>query len=268
MKKIRIHFSKIAHRYRDLRTTDLEPILFIKKKLQKHPKIAAADIGCGAGRYDLKLFQYLGKKLFLNCCDANLVMLKQLKEFLEKNKIKNFKTIKTLANKIPLKNDSLDCIFTFNAFHHFKVSQFLRKSSFILKNEGYLFIYTRLRSQNRRNIWGKHFPLFNEKETRLYELNELKNLLRKTPLLKIKTIKHFKYNRLSSLDWLIEQAQNHHYSTFYLYTKKEFKNSLERFKQNVQLKFKDLNKINWSDENILLVLQKEVKQHGKMRKMW
>src|SRR3989338_10098598 len=160
MKNIHPHFSKIAHRYRDLRTTDLEPIFFIKKKLQRHPKIAAADISCGAGRYDLKLFQYLGKKLFLYCCDANLVMLKQLKEFLKKHKIRNFKTIKTLANKISLKNDSLDCIFTFNAIHHFEVSHFLRKSSLILKNGGYLFIYTRLRSQNCRNIWGKYFPLF------------------------------------------------------------------------------------------------------------
>ncbi|MBI2110241.1 class I SAM-dependent methyltransferase [Candidatus Woesearchaeota archaeon] len=264
MKNIHNHFSKIAYRYRDLRTTDLEPTLFIKKKLQKHPKIAAADIGCGEGRYDLKLFQYLGKKLFLYCCDVNMKMLKQLKTFLEKHKIRNFKTIKALARKIPLKDNSLDCIFTFNAVHHFKILQFLKESSRILKDGGYLFIYTRLRSQNRRNVWGKYFLLFNEKETRLYELNELKNLIKKTSLLKIKTIEYFKYNRLSSLDWLLEQAQNHHYSTFYLYTKKEFENSLEKFKQNVQLKFKDLNKINWFDENILLIVQKEVKQYGKM----
>ncbi|MBI2666280.1 class I SAM-dependent methyltransferase [Candidatus Woesearchaeota archaeon] len=258
MKNIHPHFSKIAHRYRNLRTTDVEPILFIKKKLQKNQKIVAVDIGCGAGRYDLKLFQYLGKKIFLYCCDANLAMLKELKKFLEKHEIRNFKTIKTLANKIPLKNNSLDCIFTFNAIHHFEVSQFLRKSSSILKKGGYLFIYTRLKSQNQRNIWGKYFPLFNKKETRLYGLNELKNLLKKTPLLKIKNIEYFKYNRLSSLDRLLEQAQKHHYSTFYLYNKKEFENSVERFKKNIQLNFKNLNKINWVDENILLVLQKEV----------
>lgn len=56
MKSIHHHFLKIAHQYRDLRTTDLEPILFIKNKLHKHSKILAADVGCGDGRYDLKLF--------------------------------------------------------------------------------------------------------------------------------------------------------------------------------------------------------------------
>jgi hypothetical protein len=31
-----------------------------------------------------------------------------------------------------------------------------------LKGAGRLFIYTRLRSQNRRNIWGRFFPRFHE----------------------------------------------------------------------------------------------------------
>ena len=257
MKKIHHHFSKIAHKYRDLRTTDLEPILFIKKKLQKYPELVAADVGCGAGRYDLKLFQHLGKKLFLYCIDANKEMLKYLTDFLVKHEIKDFKTIKSFARKIPLKDNSLDCILAFNAIHHFKILQFLKESSRLLKDGGYLFIHTRLRSQNRRNIWGEYFPLFNEKETRLYEINELKSLLRKPPEIKIESIEYFKYARFAPLDWLIEQAQNHHYSTFYLYTKKEFEHSLEKFKQNIQQEFKDSNKINWLDENILLVAQKQ-----------
>lgn len=94
-----------------------------------------------------------------------------------------------------LKDNSLDCIFTFNAIHHFKILGFLKESSRLLKDNGYLFIYTRLRSQNRRNIWGKHFPLFNEKETRLYEINELKSLLRKINGIKIESMEYFKYAR-------------------------------------------------------------------------
>lgn len=258
MKNIHRHFSRIAHRYRDLRTTDLEPILFIKKKLQKYSNIVAADVGCGAGRYGLKIFQHLGKKLFLYCIDANKEMLRHLTDFLIKHRVRNFKTIKAAARKLPLKDNSLDYVFTFNAIHHFKISQFLKESSRILKDDGYLFIYTRLRSQNRRDIWGRYFPLFNEKETRLYKLNELKSSLRKLPKLKIESIESFKYARLASLDWLIKQAQNHHYSTFYLYTKKEFEHSLKKFKQNIQRKFKDLNKINWFDENILLVVRKQI----------
>ncbi len=257
MKSIHHHFSKIAHSYRDLRTTDLEPLLFIQKKLQRKSKIVAADIGCGTGRYDLQLFQHHGKKLFLYCIDTNKEMLKHLKDFLVKHKIRNFKTTKAVAGKLPLKDNSLDCIFTFNAIHHFKILHFLEESSRTLKDCGYLFIYTRLRGQNCRNIWGRYFPLFNKKETRLYELNELKSLLRKIPGLKIESIEYFKYSRHSSLDWLINQVQSHHYSTFYLYTKREFKQSLEKFKQNIQKNFKNLKKISWFSENILLVVRKE-----------
>lgn len=185
-------------------------------------------------------------------------MLKHLNEFLVKHKFRNFTVTTARAEKIPLKDNFLDCLFTFNAIHHFKILDFLKESSRILKDNGYLFIYTRLRDQNRRNIWGKYFPLFNEKENRLYELNELKKTFRKIPKLKIETIEYFKYTRVSSLNRLLQQAQNHHYSTFYLYTTKEFENSLEKFKENIQQNFKDLNKIYWFDENTLLVVRKQI----------
>ena len=257
MKGIHHHFSRIAHKYKVLRITDLEPILFIKKELQKLPKIKAADVGCGDGGCDAKLFQYIGDKLYLHCIDANLKMLKQLEGYLAQHGIKNFQIREAPAKNLPIEDNSLDCIFTFNAIHHFKLLRFLKEASRVLKNNGYLFIYTRLRSQNSRNIWGKYFPLFNQKETRLYELNELKEILRKISKLKIQSVEYFKYKRVSSLDWLVEQAQNRHYSTFNLYTKEEFAQSLEKFEQNLQLHFRDLKNIEWFDENILLVIRKQ-----------
>lgn len=257
MKGIHHHFSRIAHKYRVLRITDLEPILFIKKELQKLPKIKAADVGCGDGGCDAKLFQYLGDRLYLHCIDDNLKMLKQLEGYFDQHGIKNFQIREAPAKDLPIEDDSLDCIFTFNAIHHFKLLRFLKEASRVLKNNGYLFIYTRLRSQNSRNIWGKYFPLFNQKETRLYELNELKEILRKISKLKIQSVEYFKYKRVSNLDWLVKQAQNHHYSTFNLYTEKEFAQSFEKFKQNLQLHFRDLKNIEWFDENILLVIRKQ-----------
>jgi len=65
MKKLEHHFSKIVGQYANLRTTDIEPIIFIKNQLINKTKIHAADIGCGAGRYDLKLCQYLNKEILL-----------------------------------------------------------------------------------------------------------------------------------------------------------------------------------------------------------
>lgn len=256
MKGIPHHFSKIAHQYRDLRTTDIEPILFIEKKLKNVSGIRAADVGCGAGRYDLKLFQHLGKKLYLYCIDVTKEMLEQLSSHLNSHKLKNFQPIAALAEILPLPDNSLDCLFSFNAIHHFRILGFFNEASRTLKKDGYFFIYTRLRKQNKRTIWGKYFPFFNQKETRLFELNELKEIVKTCPQLRIESIEVFKYKRISTLNRLIGQAKRQHYSTFFLYTNKEFKQSLERFEQNIKRHFEDLRNISWFDENILLVVRK------------
>ena len=256
--KIHHHFSRIAHKYEDLRTTDQEPILFIKDKLQNPPKIEAADVGCGGGRYDIELFHHLGDKLWLTCIDCNKNMLDELIKNLKEYEIKNFKAIKAPADDLPLATNFLDCMFTFNAIHHFKLLDFLKEVSRVLRDNGYLFIYTRLRSQNKRNIWGRYFPKFNEKENRLYELNELEDILKKIPVLKLESIEHFKYNRITELEWLVTQAKNRHYSTFYLYDEKEFKEALKEFRENIVRHFKNLGRVTWDDENIMFVIRKTV----------
>ena len=78
MKSLYHHFAKIASRYTNLRTTDLEPIIYTKKKLQKLKSIKAVDVGCGNGRYSLNLLKCLGDKLHLHCIDVNPKMLEQL----------------------------------------------------------------------------------------------------------------------------------------------------------------------------------------------
>lgn len=262
METVHHHFSRIAHKYEDIRTTDLEPILFIKKKLQNLTKIEAVDIGCGVGRYDIKLFHHLGDKFHLTCTDYNKDMLDELTTNLKEREIKNFKAIKAPAEDLPLSANSMDCMFTFNAVHHFKFLDFLKEAYRVLRNNGYMFIYTRLRSQNKRNIWGRYFPKFNEKEKRLYELNELEKILNEIPALKLESVEYFKYKRIADLAWLITQASNHHYSTFYLYDEKEFKDALQEFQENIAHHFKNLDRITWYDENIMLVIRKTVKGNG------
>ena len=256
MERIHHHFSRIAHKYEDLRTTDLEPILCIKKKLQNFAKIEAADVGCGVGRYDMKLFHHLRKKLHLTCIDYNKSMLNELTKNLRKHKIGNFQTINASAMALPLATNSLDAIVTFNAIHHFKFLDFLKETSRVLKENGYLFIYTRLRTQNKRNIWGRFFPEFHEKERRLYELSEFKGMLKEVPRLILESIEYFKYKRIARLEWLIRQATHHHYSTFYLYGEKEFDQALQKFQRSITIHFKNPDSINWNDENIMFVIRK------------
>ena len=259
MERTHTHFSKIAHIYKDVRTTDLEPILFIERKLQSLNKIEVADVGCGEGGYDIELFHHLGEGLYLTCIDDNEKMLNELAKNLKERKIRNFKAINAPARALPLADNSLDAIVTFNAVHHFAFLDFLKESCRVLKDNGYLFIYTRLRSQNRRNIWGRFFPKFHEKEKRLYEQSELEEMVEQIPTLELESAEYFKYKRRAKLEWLVTLATHHHYSTFYLYDEKEFEEALKKFRGNITHHFKDPDSIIWDDENIMLVIRKNVR---------
>lgn len=256
-KEIHHHFSRVAPKYLSVRTTDTEPVLFIKEKIRHMKEILAADIGCGCGRYDIKLLEHLRNILQLFCIDASHDMLRQLKSHLGRHKIGNFHAQRAIDSMLPLKDSSMDCIFTFNAIHHFDLHKFLDEVRRILKDGGYLFIYSRLRTQNRRNIWGRHFPHFARKEVRLYYLKDFKKVINSIKGLEIETIKYFKYLRILSLKNLLERARSHHYSTFYLYSAEEFEEALKKFRDNILKNFEDPDRVSWHDENILLVVRKE-----------
>jgi len=132
------HFSKIAPLYRDIRTTDLQPIRFISKRLKDLKTVRAADIGCGAGRYSLLLFKHLNK-LHLTCIDVNESMLKETSAYLKRNDIDRFILVKAHASDLPLKDNLMDCVFTFNAIHHFHFLRFVEKAVAITKEDGFAF---------------------------------------------------------------------------------------------------------------------------------
>ena len=249
------HFSKIASEYKNLRTTDFDHIQHIVDRLSEKPGIVMADIGCGDGRYSVELLKRLQDDCFLHCIDYNENMIKHLKNYLIGNDILNFSAKPGDANKIPLENNSMDCIVTFNAIHHFDIQRFLDGVHECLKDNGKAFIYTRLQDQNSRHIWGQYFPLFTEIESRLYEFDELQYAIKKADM-KIVNTRVFGHDRTSSLSSLVKKAKSNHYSTFALYEKDEFKKSSETFEQNIRDNFDDLDNIQWQDENILLEISK------------
>ena len=250
------HFAAVASSYASLRTTDDEPIRLIHSKLDGKPSIKAADVGCGVGRYVKKLFDVFGNRLFLYCIDENEFMLANLVRNVNGRGDKSLKAIKAEASELPLASDSLDFILTFNAIHHFDLQKFLKESARVLKDKGRLFIYTRLRSQNRKNIWGMYFPGFNEKETRLYEIDEVLNAVEKTERMRVESIEFFRFKRESSLERLIKQAKGHHYSTFSLYSPREFDLALSEFISNIKQHYENTSRVKWADENIMFILRK------------
>lgn len=253
---MRNHFTLIADKYRDLRTTDPEPVEFIYRSIKHIPNILAADVGCGDGRYDKLFFDYLGEKLYLYCIDVNEIMLSSLRKYFRKNGISNFSTKVSTAEDILLDSTVLDCVFSFNAIHHFNLIPFLDEVCRVLKKEGLLFIYSRTRTQNSRNIWGKYFPLFNQKEPRLFEPDEFLFYVEGVDDFQLIHEEVFSFERESSIDLLIDLVLNRHYSTFNLYTDEEYDRSLKRFKENLEQHYKNSNEITWTDENIMCVIRK------------
>ncbi len=259
-KDISLHFTQLARRYRDLRITDHEPIIYITRKLDSMsnlPHIDVADIGCGDGRYSLLLAQHLDGKVRLRCVDNNEHMLERLEAYLATDDVGRFVCVKSDAESLPFGDNSFDCILTFNAVHHFKLTDFLVEVARILRGGGLLFIYTRTPEQNRRNIWGRYFPQFCQKETRLYHQDELEQVVGGVNSLRLHGTKCFKYERVVSLEHLMEKAANRHYSTLWYYSDSEFNKALDGFKQNLTENFADLDQVRWFDENLLLVVKKE-----------
>ncbi len=247
------HFSVIAPSYRHVRITDIEPIQIISQKLRSLTKVTATDVGCGDGRYSLLLFEYLNN-LNLTCIDSNQEMLRQASSYLKCNGINNFIPIKANADDLPLKSGPIDSIFSFNAVHHFDFKKFVKRAAKITKKGGLIFIYTRLPSQNARNIWGRCFPLFTEKEDHLYEIDEVSEIVNSMDCVSIESIKSFRFEREATLEWLVEKVKTGHYSTFSLYEEDELDKALKTFQKNIRSQFLDENQIEWIDENVLFTL--------------
>jgi len=250
------HFSQIASIYSQVRTIDYELINYITKKLAFKQTIVAADIGCGDGRYSIKLIEKLRNRLSLTCVDVNYEMLQQISKI--SSNFQNLQTKQAFAEKLPFDDNSLDCIFSFNAIHHFKINEFAKECNRVLKNNGLLFIYTRLKEQNESNIWCKFFPDFSKKENRLFDIQSLTKHISNQTSLNLTSTEFFEHKRSSDIQTLVSKAEKKHYSTFSLYTVSEFEKSLGKFKQNIYQNFSNPENIQWVDENTMFVFQKTV----------
>lgn len=249
------HFSKLSASYNYVRTTDHEPVLYIKEKLSGKDRIRGADIGCGGGRYDLLLLEAL-PGLHLLCGDINEPMVKETICYLEDHGQKNFFARLIDSSGLQLPDNSLDFILTFNAIHHFDPVHFLSQAARAIQNGGYIFVYTRLRSQNVRSIWGRFFPGFREKEGRLYDLPQIDQWSGRVEFLYLEEIRFFQFKRIASLQHLLNQAENRHYSTFCLYSEDECNLALSGFKEEIERHFEDVDRVGWTDENAMIVFRK------------
>lgn len=245
------HFARLARVYRGMRTTDEAPILYIRDALAGRDRVRAADIGCGAGRYDLLLFRHI-PGLHLTCVDMSAEMLGQLSAHLSRAGVADFETIVASLDDLDLAADSFDCVVTFNAIHHFGFPAFIAKAARAIRPDGEIFVYTRTPEQNAGSVWGRYFPRFCEKETRLFRREEMEAWVEDGDGLRLVDVKTFRYARSASLGRLLEQARNRHYSTFSLYSEAEFEDACAAFEAALRSAYADTDNIVWHDRNIML----------------
>jgi predicted RNA-binding protein len=97
--------------------------------------------------------------------------------------------------------------------------------------------------------------LFPEKEKRLYELDEITDMVEAVGSLTIDVVKDFRYRRNATLEQLLKRVRSRHYSTFSLYSKDELKEALREFEKKIVLSYRDPGHIEWVDENMMFVLR-------------
>lgn len=245
------HFKKIADSYDDLREFNQGLIEIMKNKLDGKSRIL--DLASGTGRYCNELSKYHDFSLF--SLDLSPDMLRAGKKAASEKGVKNFFILSDVC-KLPFRGSTFGGVIIFNAIHHFHLRTCITEAKKVLEKNGRIFIYTRLKNQNERSVWGKHFPEFNEKEDRLYDLADFEKTIDTINGIIIEGITLIGDERRADVQELLEKVQSKHFSTFSLYKTKELEKAVKAFKDNLQMNYQTYPEIAYRQENILIVLRK------------
>ena len=157
---------------------------------------------------------------------------------------------------LPFRAASCDVMTCFNAMHHFDLARFAGEAARVLTPAGQLVVYTRTPEQNRRTIWGRHFPEFATRETRLHAVNEMRAALDATGAFGSVRAQMVLWRVTTSLARLVEQATHYHYSTFRLYSDEALRAAVDTFRQRVRQAFPDVTHITHDNDHVVVSVQR------------
>jgi ubiquinone/menaquinone biosynthesis C-methylase UbiE len=230
------HFDQIASVYEDLHDTTLGVIDAVVRHLpRKDRPLRIADVGCGTGRYSFPLAERVHPASRFYLMDhCGKMLLECRKRAAPDGDLNRFLCCRVDANMLPLAERSLDAIVTFNAIHHLDLNRFLVEVGRVLREDGLLVIYTRTQEQNARTVWGRHFPGFKRRETRLFKGGQLERAIDLMDKLCMERTDELYQMREEPPESLVEKARRRHYSTFALYPPEELARALTRFAQRLK----------------------------------
>ena len=242
------HFARVAPYYQAVRITDEEPVVEAAGSLPPRA-LRGLEVGCGTGRYTELLLRHLSGGSSIVAVDACWEMIARLRPMAKAGL--DIRPVCGDAAALPFGGGDFDFAATFNAIHHFDVAGFLAGVARLLRPGARLFVYTRTPEQNTRSIWGRWFPGFRDKETRLLSLDRLEEAVAKTPGLALVEVREYAFRRRESVAVLGARARAHAYSTFSLYGEGELAEALSRFLDSLPA-----DPVDWVDENTLLVAER------------
>ncbi len=252
------HFVTIAPRYRGLRKLDVCMVRRVSLELQRLSRSTARlrllDVGAGTRRYTEAVLRDVSERGSLH---YHAVAYDAVREMLRARVAQPPGTGSIdggigLAESLPFAARSFDAVLSFNAVHHFDLEAFLAETARVLRPKGKLIIYTRTPEQNRRTIWGQHFPHFAKRETRLYSNSTLRAALDGNTKFESQELLEMPSRIHTNLPQLIHQARSRAYSTFLFYSPAEFERALGTFDTRVRSTFDDLSAITAQNDHTLI----------------
>src|SRR5437867_5560707 len=233
------HFRAIAGRYQAVRSLDQRAVRKIAQSLARAPAAAHGlrllDVGTGTGRYLRAMTAALARRGVTVAravgADASPAMLTR---FVAAESRGCERATAGRGETLPFAAGSFDAVLSFNALHHLSLDGFLAEAARVLAPHGHLVIYTRSPEQNRATIWGRHFPGFATRETRLYAAADVRAALGRQGAFRRIRLRNVAWWQLISLPTLVRQARARHYSTFRFYEPAEFERALATFRERLR----------------------------------
>ena len=224
------YFDDIAQDYECVRGTEIWPSLLNTIRSTDSDTRVVLDVATGTGLFSVRLAQ---QGFHVIGVERNPHMLTQaiLKA---REQSCSFRAVLGLAEQLPLPEKSISTMFSTNAIHHFDFQAHFREVQRVLKPGGHYIVYTRFRKHNARSIWGRLFPHFADKESRLYNPSDFEGLDGECPELVLDSLEEFSFDIPFSRDRLLQAARLRKYSTFAFYDEAEFWRAFATFRVRLQ----------------------------------
>jgi demethylmenaquinone methyltransferase/2-methoxy-6-polyprenyl-1,4-benzoquinol methylase len=242
---------------RELDVTAVREIARIIGRLPKSdPRTVILDVGSGTGRYLESVLAESALEMTHRCCAVRYDALREMLGGTCASSGLPYRSVKSvvgLAESLPFAADAVDAVLVFNAIHHFDATPFMTEVGRVLRPDGKVIVYTRTPEQNRCTIWGKFFPLFADKEDRLFTAAALTAAVDQTGAFGSVELRVIPWRAEANLSRLIKQARYGAYSTFEFYSRREFEDAVATFERRVREQFEDPSRIVVQNDHLLAV---------------